>query len=506
MTSSVVRVSKLIEIRIRTSTALISSLNSTFRRRLLLHHRTVRQCSTNRSGTSSSDDPTSSHVGRQSVQNMIEVLRSRRRNTTHAEKFLEPPRSLLQINNDPKRSKVIELNVADNDVFFDPATFTIILDRLDLSEGNVMDIQIGTGRGIFDALSTSGLPNSEQLQVDNYDISRDLVEHILSLYGRKRLANVIPPKPAMYNRITEQLKSRFKGRGREGGQLDAVSFTSCFHHFANMEHLRWIHGMLRPGGYAVMYWLYNPLLYPAPKTPILPRFARTGKKIPGVQYPPGSKMVQRRNELKMTLRRRLQDIPELERAALDERLMEITREFGEAYRTDPTSDVALQEIMELQVQAGDFERKMIRKSVTESPVNSCLNRLAPDDDDIHPSAWQSRMADTLGKYKESLIPSVSEGNWLSLLYHMENLWELSGLFRMPPESHSRAFSMRVDLKSVLQMWKDDPNFWHLDRQEEDNLLEELRASLEDSLDDEDLDEDGRVNMVFGSHITWLRKV
>ncbi|KAJ8103817.1 hypothetical protein POJ06DRAFT_242872 [Lipomyces tetrasporus] len=505
MSFSVVRVSKRIEIRIRTSTALISSLSSTFRQGLLLHHLNVRQCSTNRSGPPRSDDPTSRHVGRQSMQNMIEVLRSRCRNTTHAETCLEPPTSLLQINNDRKRSPVISLNVADNDVYFDPATCAIILDRLGLSEGNVMDIQIGTGRGIFDALSTSGLPNSEQFQVDNYDIAGDLVEHALSLYGRKRLSNVMLPSPAMYNRITEQLKSRFNVRGGEG-QLDVVSFTSCFHHFAKMEHLRWIHGMLRPGGYAVMYWLYNPLLYPAPKTPILSRFRLTGKKIPGVQYPSRSKMVERRNELKLTLRRRLQDIPELERAALDERLMEITREFGEAYRTDPTSDVALQELMEIQVEAGDVETQMIRNSMTESAVNSGLNQLAPDDDDIHPSAWQSRMAETLGKYKESLLPSVSEGNWLSLLYHMENLWELSGLFRMPPESHSRTFSMRVDLRSVLHMWKEDPNFWHLDRQEGDNLLEELRALLEDSLDDKDLDEDGRVNMVFGSHITWLRKV
>ncbi|KAK9387093.1 hypothetical protein V1515DRAFT_602866 [Lipomyces mesembrius] len=494
MNFSFVRVSNRTYIRARTSTTFTSS---NFRRRLLLQDTIVRQCSTNGDGLPGSDDLKAWQSDRQSVRKMIEVLMSHR--TSRSEELRQPPRSLLAISNDPKTSPTIEFNIADNDAFYDPAVFTIILERM-FSRGHVMDIQIGSGRGIFDALSTSGLPNSEKLLVENYDIGRDLVEHMVDLYGNKRRSNVMQPSPAMLNRVTEQIKIQ-----PYENQLNAISFTSCFHHFANLEHLRWIHSMLRNGGYAVFYWLYDPLLYQPPGTPIMPRFSRSGKKIPGVQYPPGSKNVERLRELKITLRRRLQNISDAERAALDERLLQITSEFGEAYRTNSNSKFALQTLMRIQLRLGDLEKQMVRKSMTESAVNSG-NELAPDDADIKPGVWQVRMAETLGKYRERFLPSVSDGNWLSLLYNMEHLWELSGLFRMPPESHARTFSMRVDLRSVLHMWKEDPNFWHLDRQAEDSMLEELRSVLEDCVEDEDLDENGRVNMVFGSHIIWLKKI
>ncbi|KAK9316376.1 hypothetical protein V1524DRAFT_426418 [Lipomyces starkeyi] len=494
MSFNFVRVSKRTYIRVPKSTAFT---NSNFRRLLRLQYTIVRQCSTEGNGLPGSDDLKAWQGDRQSVRKMIEGLMSHR--TSHSEESRQPPRSLLAISNDPKTSPAIEFNIADNDVFYDPAVFTIILDRM-FSRGDVMDIQIGSGRGIFNALSTSGLPNTEKFQVDTYDIGRDLVEHMVNLYGNKRRSNVMQPSPAMLNRVTEQIKMQ-----PYGNQLNAISFTSCFHYFANLEHLRWIHSMLRYGGYAVFYWLYDPLLYHPPETPIMPRFSRSGKKIPGVQYPPGSKLVERLRELKTTLGRRLQNISEAERAALDERLLQITREFGEAYRTNPNSKFALQTLMRILLRLGDLEKQTVRKSMLESAVNSG-NELAPDDADIKPGVWQVRMAEILGKYRERFLPSVSEGNWMSLLYNMEHLWELSGLFRMPPESHSRTFSMRVDLRSILHIWKEDPNFWHLDRQAEDNLLEELRNVLEDCVEDEDLDEYGRVNMVFRSHTTWLKKV
>ncbi|KAK9491260.1 hypothetical protein V1508DRAFT_422313 [Lipomyces doorenjongii] len=494
MNFSFVRVPNRTCVRAPTSTTFT---NSNFRRRLRLQGTIVRPCSTNGNGPPVSDDLKALQSDRQSVRKMIEVLMSHR--TSESEESRQPPRSLLAISNDPKTSPTIAFNIADNDVFYDPAVFTIILDRM-FSRGHVMDIQIGSGRGIFDALSTSGLPNSEKLQVGNYDIGRDLVEHMVDLYGNKRRSNVMQPSPAMLNRVTEQIKIQ-----SYENQLNAISFTSCFHHFANIEHLRWIHSVLRNGGYAVFYWLYDPLLYQPPETPIMPRFSRSGKRIPGVQYPPGSKIVERLRELKITLRRRLQNISDAERAALDERLLQITSEFGEVYRTNPNSKFALQALMRIQLRLGDLEKQMVRKSMMESAVNSG-DELAPDDADIKPGVWQVRMAETLGKYRERFLPSVSDGNWMKLLYNMEHLWELSGLFRMPPESHGRTFSMRVDLRSVLHMWKEDPNFWHLDRQAEDNMFEELRNVLEDCVEDEDLDENGRVNMVFGSHITWLKKI
>ncbi|KAK9377677.1 uncharacterized protein V1513DRAFT_434931 [Lipomyces chichibuensis] len=494
MNFNFVRVSKRTYIRAPTSTAFT---NSNFRRRLRLQDTIVRQCSTNGNGLPGPDDLEASQSDRPSVRKMIEVLMSHR--TSHSAESSQPPRSLLAISSDPKTSPTIEFNIADNDLFYDPAVFSIILDRM-FSRGHVLDIQIGTGRGIFDALSTSGLPNTEKLRVDNYDIGRDLIEHMVNLYGNNYRSNVMQPSPAMLNRITDQIQMQpFEN------QLNAISFTSCFHYFANLEHLRWIHSMLRHKGYAVFYWLYDPLLHQPPETPIMPRFSRTGRKIPGVKYPPGSKIVERLRELKTTLRRRLQNISDAERAALDERLLQITREFGEAYGTKPNSKFALQALMRIQLQLGDLEKQTVRKSMMESAVNSG-NELAPDDADVKPGVWQVRMAETLGKYRARFLPSVSEGNWMSLLYNMEHLWELSGLFRMPPESHSRTFSMRVDLRSILRMWKEDPNFWHLDRHAEDSMLEELRNVLEDCIQDEDLDEYGRVNMVFGSHMTWLKKI
>ncbi|KAK9236228.1 hypothetical protein V1525DRAFT_407654 [Lipomyces kononenkoae] len=461
----------------------------------------ARQYSTDGNGHSGSGDVKSGQSDRQAVQKMIELLRSRQNDASLSEQSRQLPPSLLAMNNDAQ-SPTEEFNLAASDVIYDPAVLTIILERI-LSDGHVLDIQIGNGRGIFDALSSSGLTNSQKFEVDNYDIGRDLLEHMVHLYDNKWHSNVMRPSSAMLNRVEEQFGKNARKR-RHAHQWDAICFTSCFHHFANLEHLRWIHSMLRPGGYAIFYWSYDPVLYQPPAAWVLPRFSRSRKKVPGVKYPPRS-ILERLRELKLTLRRRKRDISHVERAALDARLLQITREFGELYRTNSRSPFALQALMRIQIQLGSIEDQMVRKSMMESAVNSGLNQLAPDDEDIKPDVWQVGMAETLEKYREHSLPSVSEGNWIKLLYDMEHLWELSGLFRMPPESHSRTFSMRVDLATVLNMWKEDPNFWHLNPQVEGNMLEELRDVLKNSVDDEDLDEYGRVNMVFGSHITWLRK-
>ncbi|KAK9369765.1 hypothetical protein V1509DRAFT_619041 [Lipomyces kononenkoae] len=505
MSLAFVRLHKRKYIRAWRFTALATVIfNSNLRRPRCSRDTIVRQYTASGNGQSDSDDMTSRQKDQQVVRKMVELLRSRQGDAMQTEQSRQPPPSLLVMNNDAKISPTERFNLTANDVIYDPAVFTIILDRI-LSKGHVMDIQIGNGRGIFDALSDSGLTNSQNFHVDDYDIGRDLLRHMVTLYGNNRNSNVMQPSPAMFHRIEEQLSNKkYPRQQHHGHQWDAVSFTSCFHYFANLEYLRWVHGMLRPGGYAIFYWLYDPLLYQSPAGQILPRFSQSRKKIPGVKYPQRS-ILERLRELKITLRRRARNISHGERATLDARLLQITREFGELYRTNPKSPLALKALMRIQLQLGSLEEQMVRKSMMESAVNTGLNHLAPDDDDIKPGLWQIRMAETLERYREHLLPSVSEGNWIKSLYSMDNLWELSGLFRMPPESHSRKFSMRINLATVLNMWKEDPNFWHLDRQVEGDMLEELRDVLQNSVEDEDLDEFGRVNMVFGSHITWLRK-